>query len=88
MFNKNILLGIPALAGAGIGAVKGAVDGYTSSNKDHLIYNYYNTIGGAIVGTSGGLVLGLTWFISVPIFIVRKMNGIPFDGLNKDIRIN
>jgi hypothetical protein len=80
MINRNMIIGIPALAGAVIGAVKGAVDGYTSSKKEHLVYNYCNTIGGAIVGSTGGLVLGGTWFMSIPIVLARTIEGIPTDG--------
>ena len=80
MFNKHLLIAVPGLAGAVIGAVKGAFDGYSSSKKEHIVYNYCNTVGGAIVGSTGGLVLGSTWFISVPIIFARTIEGIPTDG--------
>jgi len=84
MLNRHLLIGIPGLAGALLGAVKGAYDGYNSSKNEHLVYNYYNTLGGLIVGTSAGLLLGSSWFISAPIFVARTMNGTPFDGVDKE----
>jgi hypothetical protein len=80
MINKQLLITVPGLTGAIIGAVKGAVDGYTSSKKEHLVYNYYNTIGGVIVGSAGGLLLGSTWFMSIPIVLARSIEGIPTEG--------
>jgi hypothetical protein len=83
MINKQLIITVPGLTGAIIGAVKGAVDGYSSSKKEHLIYNYYNTIGGAIVGSAGGLLLGSTWFMSIPIVLARSIEGIPTEGNDK-----
>jgi hypothetical protein len=83
MINKQLIITVPGLAGAVIGAVKGAIDGYTSSKKEHLVYNYYNTIGGVIVGSAGGLLLGSTWFMSIPIVLARSIEGIPTEGNGK-----
>ena len=83
MFDKQLLIAVPGLAGAVIGGITGAYEGYTVSKKEHLVYNYYNTLGGLIIGTSCGLLLGTSWFISGPMILARSKEGIPTHGFGK-----
>ena len=79
-FDRTLLLNVPPLAGFSIGGVCGARDGFVTSRKKDLVYNVLKTFGGAAYGAGIGFMLGFVWPITIPVAVIRFIDGTPIEG--------